>query len=792
MQTPPDLHIFGIRHHGPGSARALREALDAARPDIVLVEGPPDANEVLHWLAHTDMEPPVSLIIYRPDAPSRALYFPFAVFSPEYQAVCYGYAQEIPVRFMDLPQAHLLAGEGRVLPPPIDPLQKMAELAGFRNHEAWWNRLVEQRQNRTELFAAILELMHEVRREAERQQATAPVESDEGLDEQTKAARQKQRAMQAAGQLLADRREAHMRRTIRQARAEGYQRIAIVCGAWHAPALVNLAHADADDALLAALPMVEVEATWAPWTYGRLALGAGYGAGVLSPGWYHHLWEMARRDATPTQANVHWLTNVAGLLRNEGFDASSAHVIEAVRLAESLAAMRDMALPGLAELNDATQTVLCFGDAKPMLTIQKKLIVGERMGAVPADTPMTPLQRDLYERQKRLRLRPDPEKSVLNLDLRNAMHLERSHLLHRLNLLNIAWGAIVPVRGKEGTFREVWRLQWQPEFSVRVIEASIWGNTVHDAAESFARHRADETHDLATLTELLDQVILSELPETIAYVMQRIEDEASRSSDILHMMDALPPLARVVRYGSVRQTDKGAVQHVVDGLITRICLGLPNACAALNDEAAADMVERLGTVDGVITTLRNAAHLAQWRTVLQTLVDQEGIHGLLGGRTCRLLLDRAVFKVADAAQRLERALSIVAQPVMQKVAPETAPLFGVRPDNEEIYVLVQAACWVEGFLMGNDLLLLHDQTLWQMLDAWVVKLPPEHFVNVLPLLRRSFANFGKSTRTQIIERVRQAPSAERTIAEAPPAFDAQRANAVLPLLAKLVGAETQK
>ena len=784
MQIPPDLHIFGIRHHGPGSARALSEALAATQPDIVLVEGPPDANAVLHWLAHADMEPPVSLIIYRPDAPSRALYFPFAVFSPEYQAIRYGYAQKIPVRFMDLPQAHLLAGDGRVLPPQIDPLQKMAELAGFRSHEAWWNRLVEQRQNRLDLFSAILELMHEVRAEAERQQAATPAESDAGLDEAAMAARQKQRDMVAAGQLLADRREAHMRRTIRQARTQGFQRIAIVCGAWHAPALVELENAQADDALLADLPLVEVEATWAPWTYGRLAMGAGYGAGVLSPGWYHHLWAMAQQDASPTQANVHWLTNVAHLLRGQGFDASSAHVIEAVRLAESLAAVRELPLPGLAELNDATQTVLCFGDAAPMLTIQKKLIVGERMGAVPADTPMTPLQRDLYQLQKRLRLRPAPEKSVLNLDLRNEMHLERSHLLHRLSLLNIGWGAIVPVRGKQGTFREVWRLQWQPEFSVRVIEASVWGNTVHDAAESFARHRADETHDLATLTELLDQVILAELPETIAYVMQRIEDEASASSDILHMMDALPPLARVVRYGSVRQTDKGAIQHVVDGLLTRICLGLPNACAALNDEAAADMVERLGTVDGVVTTLRNADHLAQWRAALCTLVDQTGMHGLLAGRACRLLLDRAVFKAPDAALRLERALSVASQPIRQRPTPADAP-FGLRPDNQEIQALVQAAFWVEGFLMGNDLLLLHDQTLWQMLDEWVAKLAPEHFVNVLPLLRRSFANFGKNTRTQIIERVRHAPAAAQTVPEAPPAFDAQRADAVLPLLTKL-------
>ena len=38
------VQIFGIRHHGPGCARSLRGALKALKPDIVMVEGPPDAT----------------------------------------------------------------------------------------------------------------------------------------------------------------------------------------------------------------------------------------------------------------------------------------------------------------------------------------------------------------------------------------------------------------------------------------------------------------------------------------------------------------------------------------------------------------------------------------------------------------------------------------------------------------------------------------------------------------------------------------------------------------------------
>ena len=41
------LHLFGIRHHGPGCARSLRAALEELRPDVIVMEGPADAQEAL-------------------------------------------------------------------------------------------------------------------------------------------------------------------------------------------------------------------------------------------------------------------------------------------------------------------------------------------------------------------------------------------------------------------------------------------------------------------------------------------------------------------------------------------------------------------------------------------------------------------------------------------------------------------------------------------------------------------------------------------------------------------------
>src|SRR5438067_8352518 len=103
--------IFGIRHHGPGCARSLRDALTTLTPDIVLVEGPPDAHAVLPLLTSETLQPPVALLVYAPETPRRAVFYPFTVFSPEWQALHYALTRDIPARFIDLPQAFSLALE---------------------------------------------------------------------------------------------------------------------------------------------------------------------------------------------------------------------------------------------------------------------------------------------------------------------------------------------------------------------------------------------------------------------------------------------------------------------------------------------------------------------------------------------------------------------------------------------------------------------------------------------------------------------------------------------------------
>jgi hypothetical protein len=755
------VHVLGVRHHGPGSARSLLRALEALDPDAVLIEGPPDADALVSLAAHDAMRPPVALLIYRPDAPKQAAYYPFAEFSPEWQALRFAFLHDVPVRFMDLPIAHQFGldlkdgpagpieaepsessdgptstnGEpalsGQVLRLRVDPLQVLAEAAGFGDGERWWEFVVEHRRDGADLFAAIAEAMSEVR-------SRVPPETDRR-------------------ELC---REAHMRQTIRLTLSEGKTRVAVVCGAWHAPALqVGSWPSSRDDAaLLKGLPRVKVAATWVPWTHGRLGYESGYGAGVESPGWYHHLW------TCQDQVVNRWMTKVGRLLRDEGLEASSASVIEAVRLSECLSALRDRPLPGLEELTEATRSVLCFGDDIPLRLVRRKLVVGETLGSVPDETPMVPLAQDLQALQKRLRLAPDPAQTVKVLDLREPTDLERSRLLHRLRILGVAWGEPEYTSGK-GTYKEGWRLQWQPEFAVSLIEASLWGTTVLDASTARAQDMAQNCPDLPSLTALLDRAILADLPSAVEQIMARLEAQAAVSSDVKQLMDALPPLASLLRYGNVRQSDASMVAHAADGMVARIAIGLPGACGSLDDDAAAEMFSAIVKADAAIATIQNETYLETWHGALCRLTSSEGLHGLVAGRAVRILLDAHRLAPPEVARRMSLSVSTAEVPS-------------------------RAAAWADGFLRDSGELLLYDDALFAIIDGWLSTLPPETFPQLLPMLRRTFSTFEPPLRRNLGEKAKQA----RTVAPARPAassapddFDTDRASSVLPLVTRLLG-----
>jgi hypothetical protein len=726
--TPP-IEVLGIRHHGPGSARSVRRALEQLRPSHVVIEGPPEFDDVVHHAAAATMVPPVAGLVYAVDEPRRASFYPLADFSPEWVAIRWAHANGARISFADLPATHHLADEREVdslVAAGDDPITRLAQLAGDDDPEAWWEDAIEHRGEADDAlarFAAVTDAMASMR--------------EGGIETDTTLLR-----------------EAWMRKVIRALVKDAGAGIAVVCGAHHAPVLVPEAWPSqkSDAELTRNLAKVKVAATWSPWTSRRLAFASGYGAGVTSPGWYHHVF------TTGEDVVARWMVRAATLLRSEQYHVSPASAVEATRLADALAALRARPHAGLPEVIEAIRAAMCDGSDLPLALVHDRLVVGDALGTVPDETPQVPIARDLAARQKRLRLAPSAVQKTVTLDLRQDSGLARSVLLHRLALLDVHWGVPADTGRTTGTFKESWLLEWQPRFTVDLVVASVYGTTIESAATAKVAADAAGATDLRALAALVEACLLADLHVALRGVLDALAERTAQQHDAVLLLDAVEPLARTFRYGDVRGADRTAIGRVLEVLVMRATVGLANAVASLDDERAEVVRDAIEAAHRGVALVDVADLRDHWQRALVGVSEQPGVHGSVQGRVVRLLLDASVVAVADVRAQLGRNLS--------------------RASDAR-----HGAAWLDGFLVGDVTLLLHDPELMSVIDEWVAAVPEETFDDVLPLVRRAFSRFEKAERRMLGERLRRGADARPVDAE----IDVERAAPAVARVAALLG-----
>jgi hypothetical protein len=416
-------------------------------------------------------------------------------------------------------------------------------------------------------------------------------------------------------------------------------------------------------------------------------------------------------------------------------------------------------------MRDAMLATLCAGNEAPMALIRRRLEVGDEMGEVPAEACNVPLLHDLESRQRRLRLPAVEVERALDLDLRQETDLSRSRLLHQLVLLGVPWGRQERTGRVLGTFHELWTLRWNPEFAIVLVERSIWGNTIPSACAAYLRRQASDVQDLPTLSALLQRTVLADLPGAVDALLAAIATRAS-GADVLQMLQAISPLVEVARYGDVRGTRADAVTPIVEGLWERIAVELPDACRALDDDAARGMLGALQRLDDAIRLFDRSDVREEWMVVLQGMgaSSHSPIHPLLRGWSCGLLLDSGHMDESTVARLAGLVLS-----------PAT-------PTDE-------AAAWVEGLLTGSGLLILSRDILWLALDRWLTALDVETFDVLLPLLRRAVSHFTPAERHRMGDKVAglhgEGVAAGAGEEEVP--IDRERGDLVLPVLAQILG-----
>ncbi|MER5975381.1 DUF5682 family protein [Streptomyces sp. NPDC001857] len=487
--TGPDApYLIGVRHHAPSLAAAVPSLLDAAEPDVLLVELPAEMQEWLPWLGHEETVAPVALAA----APGGGrggegpAFYPFADFSPELAAVRWAARRGTPVVACDLPLADRAWQEGRRhsaseggRPGLAGALR--ARLTG-RPGDDLWDRLVE---------------------------ATAPGSPPEAL---------RRAALLTGWALRADavasggvpgvdlRRERWMRARLTEATAGG-QRAAAVVGAFHAPALAGPVPGDAAPQAQDATSGSAWTTSLIPYAYALLDERSGYPAGIRDPEWQDMVLRAAGDPAALEEALTRAAVRVCAELRALGHPSGPADAREIVRLASDLARLRGLPAAGRGELVEAVQAVLAqgepYGRGRAVARAMERVLVGSRTGRPAPGAPRSGLAPAVEDEVAALGL-PGPAQGGegqardLRLDpLRSDLDRRRELLLRRLTVCGVPYGEAREVVGAGGAqaLTSRWEVRWTPATAAMLTAAGMRGVTPAQAAEGVLRERRRAERD---------------------------------------------------------------------------------------------------------------------------------------------------------------------------------------------------------------------------------------------------------------------------------------------------------
>ncbi|GIM53403.1 DUF5682 family protein [Capnocytophaga cynodegmi] len=720
------MNTFGVRHLSPGASFHLLKFLEKHNPKCILIEGPSDATNLITHIAQKDVKPPIAMLGYTTELPIETVLYPFASYSPEYQAICWGVKRKIDVRFIDLPSEIMLKLQQERTYEKND--EKAADYYSFHNnlydqlaekyeetdYESYWERNFEHNLNE-DIFRQGLDYQSEQIRELviEKEYESVPYDFSYNMI-----------------------RESYMKREIQKALT--YYRpeeIVVIVGAYHLAGIRSNLPAMTDEELKK-LPRANSKITLMPYSYLRLSSRTGYGAGNKAPYYFELMWQTMQNGELSNLSAI-YLSKIASELRKKGDNASSASVIEAIRLANALTAMRGGTMPVLKDLHDAVTTCFGAGELFSVAEAINRVDIGTAIGSLPEGVGQTPVQENVNQELKRLKLTQykSAVAQELVLDLRENLKvktkeaafidLNRSIFLHRLSVLGILFAEKRKTSQDSATWAEKWTLQWSPEVEIQIVEANLKGETIEIATAFHLKELLNESEDISAVASIVRQACECHLTNLFENALNTLQHLLIDSNSFTDVANAAHELATLIQYENLRQFDLEPLKPVLQQLFLRASLLLVDA-SSCDDKASKNVVQAINTMELISQQQYDLVDTEIWQKELSHLAWRDDLSARLSGVAFSILLEHNIVSEEECAKEVSRRLSI-----------------GVPADL--------GASWFEGLSGRNRYALLSRISLWKELDLYIQQLDDDEFLRSVVFLRRAFADFEPNQKNSIAE-----------------------------------------
>jgi hypothetical protein len=712
------LKFFGVRHFSPTVSFHLERYLEKINPDSILIECAADASPQIMNIASNDVVPPIAVLCFTTDLPVNSVLYPFASYSPEYRALLYGIRNNKSVRFIDLPAEISVCMSNR--PENADYIkfeneiyQKVAEINGCENYDDYFERNFENCVD-DELFFERMETHSTELR---------------GIFE---AYQFEQSPCSAAYNKL---RESYMRTEILREIESGIspEKIVVICGAYHSLGLKNntetLSKKDID-----LLPRRNIKTTLMPYSFLRLASFTGYGAGNRAPAYFELVHNLI---GTPEEISFHYASMLGECIRNNNGYASTADIIETVRLAKMLAAVSEKPFPTLSDLEESAIACLGKGERTKLALPFAEMNIGTKFGIVPAGLTSTSIQDDMERELNRLKLQKFKSTiaNSLTLDLRQNtartsedaqyLDLHRSTFLNRLSFLDVCFAEKQKVSQSGASWKEVWNLQWSPESEIRLIENVLRGETVEIAAAFHLKELLEAAKSPTEAAALTETAYICKLTEAIPTALTKLRILFTDCDDFTKLSETAGRIAGIVNFGDIRRTDTTNIKVFLREIMLSSMLSLIGS-SSCDDNAAVGVIIGMETVERIAITMSEFCDTDRWEKTLFDAAERDNINAGISGAAFAILLEKGVLTADYIKTQIGRRLSA-----------------GVPGDI--------AAAWIYGVSSRNHYVLLSRPAIWEALNDYIAALTEDEFLKTLVFLRRVFSDYNTKEIEKIAE-----------------------------------------
>ena len=705
------MKTFGIRHFSPAGAYFVRQFLDKVKPDLVLIEGPADFDFLIDDIVSKKLVPPFAIMAYTKEAPIDTILYPFAEYSPEYQAILWARENNKECHFFDL-ESDIMLGFGRTDDDTKDEETISNEPEKNKSDvdmEGFWERNLEQSEN-MDAYRAGSALFGESLRK------------DTKSDDKS-----------FARDII---RESFMKRKINEYIEKGFdsEKMVAITGAFHTSAIESLEGAMSDKEYKE-LVRRESNITLMPYSYYRLSKRTGYGAGNTAPAYYELLWQgFLSGDITLHERK--YLSSLAKYMREHGGIVSSAQVIEATRLARELAIIRGGSVPTLEDLKDASITCMGGGSFGEMAMGFAETDIGKKIGSVPQDAMQTSIQSDFTTKLKQLKLEKYKElvATPLQLDLRENLRvkseesafldLNRSFFLYRLVVLGIDFAKIKKSNQDNATWAENWILQWTPEAEIQIVESVLKGDTIVDAVAFVLGEKLSEATKISDIAEVIEAAFNCGLPKIVEGAKRSLDEMANGTIAMCDIADTVSKLSNMISFGDIRKLDREPLVPIVKRLCIRASLMLVGE-SACDDIAAATLADDIQKIHSVFM-MQDFLDESFWFDKLIELSNRDDLNTKISGLATAILLDAG--KIDELTLRME---------VSRRLSMGMPAELGAN--------------WFAGLSMRNHYALIGRLTLWESLSEYLDTLDEGEFRRSVVFLRRAFVEYSAKEKDMIAE-----------------------------------------